>query len=133
MPCSELDCLKQSSFAWRLASQSRTRWNPAPPELQFAGQRRGNGFERFAFGVDADDGFDDGAENHQGGPDEIADDQRGLRPGADDPAEEDRRADSAGESSEGVEDRDGEGSNLERGKFRSRSNRRRGLTEKHEP
>jgi hypothetical protein len=107
----------------------------APLEIT-AGKRRCHVLERFSFGVDTDEGFDDSAENHQGGADEIADQQGRLRAGADDPAEEDRRPYSAGQGSEGVEDRDSESTNLERENFGDgeiSGAPQRGLTEKNEP
>ena len=70
-------------------------------------------FERFAFGVDAEEGFDDRTDDHQDGADEVADKQRRFRTGADDPAEEDWSPYSAGQGAEGVEDGNREGANLE--------------------
>lgn len=57
------------------------------------------------------------APRSEGGAAEVADEQGGLRAGADDPAEKDGRSDAAGQGSEGVEDRDRESANFEREDF----------------
>ena len=69
--------------------------------------------ERFAFGIDAQPDFDNRADNHEDGANEIPDEQSRSRAGADDPAEQNWRPYPAGQSSERIKDRDRERANFE--------------------
>ena len=77
-------------------------------------------FERSALGRHSDPKFNNRTKNHQHRCDQISDEQRIARTGPDDPSEEYRRADSAGQSPDCIENCDRERANLERKNFTDR-------------